>query len=93
MVPTTDSRLEILEHKVDELLTLINSGPNVPWEQSIRGKLHRVTNTLDNADKLAEALREVRRERSQRWTRGERFAALLFAAATLATPYVLLLVH
>jgi hypothetical protein len=71
------------------MYALLNGGPAVEWEQSIRGRLHRVTQTLDTADKLAEALREVRRERSQRWTKGERIFAAAVALLAAVAPYAL----
>jgi hypothetical protein len=53
--------------------------------------LHRVTNTLETADKLAEALREARRERARQWSRWEKIGLFVFAALTACAPYVLLL--
>ena len=87
---TDEARLARIELRLNDLYELVNSGPGVPWDQSIRGRLHRVTQYMDSADKLTEALRELKRERTSRLTRGQQTLLVVFAAIALATPYVLL---
>ena len=93
-MPTDDAaKLAVIEETVKNLYELVNSGPSVPWDQSIRGRLHRVTQYIDSEDKLSEALRELKRERTKRWTRGQQALLVAFVAVSLATPYVLLFFH
>jgi hypothetical protein len=100
-VPTVEERLATLEaivrhnrRELSEVLELIHSGPRVPWDQSIRGRLHKVSESLASVDKLAEAAREVRRAQVRAWSRAEKVALLLCATATAVAPYVaLILTH
>lgn len=92
MPRSIEERLAVVEERLEGLLERIDSGPRVPWEKSIRGRLHAVKDTLDNADQLARALREVRRERRNRWSKGQKVALFCFAAAGAVAPYVALYV-
>lgn len=78
-VATIETRLALVERDVRALAALIGGGDGVAWEQSIRGRLHKMQETLSTADALSEALREVRRERAKRWSKGERLALFGFA--------------
>jgi hypothetical protein len=49
----------------------INGGPNVPWEQSIRGRLHLLI-----TERNARVMRE--RDGLRRFSRGEALALLAF---------------
>ena len=96
-VATVEERLARLEaeseaglERLVRIEALLNSGPGVPWEQSVRGKLHAMRDTLAAADKLAEAAREVRRVQSRRWSRAQVTVATLCAIAVAAAPYVAL---
>lgn len=84
---SVEIRLDRLERDMRELLEMVNGGPSVTWERSLRGRLHAVTNTLDTANALTTALREVRRERARRWRPWMQFVlaacALLTAAAAV----------
>lgn len=57
-------------------------GDGIAWERSIKGRLYDVRQTLLAADKLAEATREVRRDRARQWSHAEKVALFAFAAAT-----------
>lgn len=99
-MPTVEERVARLEslaeghdERLEAIYELVNSGPHVPWEQCIRGKLHRIMETLATADKLAEAAREVRRSRRQSLSRAERVLLALCALAAAAAPYVVLVLH
>lgn len=83
--------MEHVDGRLDELLQLVNSGPRVPWEQSIRGRLHEMKTTLATTDKLAEAAREVRRARRSTLSGFERLLLVACAIVAAATPYVILL--
>lgn len=83
-MPTVDVRLDRLERDVAELLELIHGGPSVAWERSIRGRLHAMRSTDTAAAALADALREVRRERSQRWGTWQKTLLVLSAVVTAA---------
>lgn len=98
---TMDERVSVLEERtrsiaerVDDVFELISSGPTVPWDQSIRGKLHAMAQTLANADKLAEAAREVQRMRTSQVARWVQFvlvgAAVITAVAALIGAYAAL---
>jgi hypothetical protein len=94
-VPTVEERIARLEtvtletyKDVAYIIERIDSGPHVPWDQSIRGKLHSMKETLAAADKLGEAAREVRRARARTWSRTEKVFLLACAAATAVSPYV-----
>lgn len=50
---------------------MIHGGPHVPWEQSIRGKLHLLMGERA-------ARRHERREHSRRFSRGETLCLLAF---------------
>lgn len=78
--------------KIDDLWEYVNGGPNRPYRESARARLHDVTQALNTADKLADALREVRRERARQWSRWEKIGLFVFAALAAIAPYVLLAV-
>lgn len=80
-----------VEARLGELLEVISSGPRVPWEQSIRGRLHSVSNNLASVRALEQATREVRRARNRSLSVGERLLLALCAVAAAAAPYIVLL--
>jgi hypothetical protein len=97
-VPTPEERLariEVrtseIEARLEELLELVNSGPRVPWEQSLRGRLHTVSDRLASVRALEQAAREVRRARHHSLSVTERLLLALCAVAAAVAPYVLLL--
>lgn len=92
-VAELEARLTKIEMKLDGLLELVNSGPSVRWEDSIRGRLHRVLTQQANEQALAEAIREVRRSQRQRWSRGEKMLAAVCGLAVAAAPYVAIALH
>lgn len=89
---TEGERIAVLQERVDQMWEWINGGPSTRYEDSARGRLHRIMTTLDTADKLAEALREVRRDKARQWSRWEKLGLFVFAGAAAVAPYVLLLV-
>ena len=50
---------------------IIHGGPNVPWDQSMRGKLHVLMTERSSRE-------QIRRAGLQRFSRGEALALLLF---------------
>ena len=90
-MPTPSERLAVIEERVEQMWEWINGGPSTRYEDSARARLHRIMNTLDSADKLAEALREVRRERAKQWTTAQKVGLFVFAAAAAAAPYIVLI--
>jgi len=66
-----EARLQRVEDRSVADHELLNGGPNVPWEQSIRGKLHVLTTERN-------AREQLRRAGLQRFSRGEAIALLLF---------------
>jgi len=92
---TVGERLATLEATAREnrediarILELINGGPSIAWEQSIRGRLHAMKDQQATAEALAAAVREVRRERSARWSTWQKVGLFLFAAATASAAIV-----
>lgn len=92
-MPDLETRLAVVEVKLDTLLELVNSGPRVRWEDSIRGRLHRVLEAQASEQALAEAIREVRRSQRQRWTSGQKWLAAIVSVAIAAAPYVAIALH
>lgn len=95
-MPTAEERLATLESGLGALTAdfkalweQVNSGPHVPWDQSVRGRLHRVSETLAAADKLAEAAREMRRARRHTFSVAERILLAVCAVAAAVSPYVI----
>jgi hypothetical protein len=72
-----ETRIALLEQRVNDMWAWINDGP-----KSARRRLHEVQNTLSTADKLAELLKEVRRERSNQWSRWQKVGLFVFAGIT-----------
>lgn len=58
---TLATRVALLEDKVTALTEAINSGPNVPWSKSLRGRMHDLEKLQWAADNLGDAAREMRR--------------------------------
>lgn len=87
-VPTVAERVGLLEHKLEELENLVRGGGDVPYAKSVVGRLYDVRQTLLAAEKLSEAVREVRRDRARRWTRREKWALFLFAGLTAIGSFV-----
>jgi hypothetical protein len=83
-MPTADVRLSLLERQMAEIHELLNGGPSVAWDRSIRGRLHAMQSTESAAAALADALREVRRERTRRWADWQKVALVLSAVVTAA---------
>lgn len=92
-MPTVEQRLSRLEYEVAGLRNELLGGGDVAWERSVKGRLYDVRQTLLAADNLSRAVREVRRERSQKWSRHEKAALFAFAALTALAPYVILAIH
>lgn len=86
-----EDRLVAVQHDLEETRAEFNvkiDGP--PWERSVRGRIHQLENAAAasrNAQLAAEAvtraINELKEERSQRWTRGQKIA-IGFASLTLA---------
>lgn len=109
-VTTLEERLAVVEEQVRALrddvarhnvavIDRLDSGPSVPWEKSIRGRLHHLESESHASIAAARALAEAQRER--RLAREEResdtraattlrvqLAALLVAACAIIAPYV-----
>jgi hypothetical protein len=88
-VATVGERLATLEATAREnrddiqtILQLINGGPSVEWEQSIRGKLHAMRDTQATADALNTAARELRRQRQTQWATWQKIGLFIFSAIT-----------
>lgn len=90
---TIEAELRELRQSLGALLELVNSGPSVPWDQSIRGRLHHMRNSVLAAEQLAQAAREVRRAQRRQWSLAERVLLAAAALAAAAAPYVVLLIH
>ena len=78
-----------VEQRLDEVYEWVNGGPNRPYEKSARARLHNVTETLSTGEKLAEALKEVRKERRNRLSSGWQAIIGIAALLAAAAPYVL----
>lgn len=103
-MPTVGERIATLEvlasqnaRRLIELHDDIHGGATVEYEQSIRGRLHKMQNAIEAADKLADATRELVREQSRlrqsrvktwQWVTG-----MVIAAIAVANPYVVLLLR
>lgn len=72
----------MLEERVDQIWEWINGGPSKRYEDSARGMLHRLMQTESTADKLAEALLQVRQERGRQWATWQK---LLLAGCAVGT--------
>jgi hypothetical protein len=88
-MPTTDERIILLEERLARLDEAINGGDSVPWERSVRGRLHTVSDQVNAARIAQQALAEVRANQRRSWSRAQRWAALAVAAAAAAAPYLL----
>jgi len=71
----------------------INGGSSTRYEDSARGRLHHLMQTMDTADKLAEALRQVRKERGRQWAGWQKMGLLACAIATVAASWYAALAH
>lgn len=87
-MPTPAERLATLEERMTIVLATIHGGDGVPYNRSIRGRLHELENIARAADNLAAAAREVRRTRDRQWSKLEKSALFVCAAATAAAPYI-----
>lgn len=80
------ARLEVqlanLEADLHALLEHVHGGPSVPYKRSIDGRIYDVRQTLLAAEKLSEAVREVRRERTRAWATWQKVALFVCAAIT-----------
>ena len=92
-MPTVGERLAVVEERVDQMWEWINGGASTRYEDSARGRLHRIMETMNTADKLTEALHEVRRERKRQWTGWQKWGLLMCAAATVAASWYSALAH
>lgn len=81
--------MALVEQRLDEVYEWVNGGPNRQYKDSARARLHSVTETLRTADKLAEALKEVRKERRNRLSSGWQAIIGIAALLAAAAPYVL----
>lgn len=106
-MPTTPERLAALEamnreqdRRLSGLEDALDGGPSVPYERSVRGKLHAMASAMASADKLREAAQAVERAQreqthtaaamhSRRFSRWTQAAFVVCAAITAAAPYVL----
>lgn len=71
-MPSIDARLQRLEDRSVADHEVIHGGPHVPWEQSLRGKLHLLMTERAGA-------RMERNERGRRFSRTEAICLLAFA--------------
>ena len=93
MPDTTATRLRELEYRVAQLEHLLHGGGTVRWEDSVRGRMHRLLNAEASAHAMAEAARELRRAQHAGWSRREKVIALVVAIVGAAAPYVVLFLH
>lgn len=82
-----DVRLERIESLLRALADTVGVGVRAP-EGSLRARMHAVENTLRSSDTFAQALREIRRVQTQRWTRLEKMGLFAFAAVTAVAAIV-----
>lgn len=103
-MPTIGERvaaLEVLASRnreiIQELHDEIHGGASVAWPQSIRGRLHDMQSAIEAADKLADATRELakqrEKERRSRLTRRQWFYLAVCATLGAASPYVAIFWH
>ena len=103
-MPTLGERVATLEvlaannaRRIQELHDEIHGGAGVAWPQSLRGRLHDMQSAIEAADKLADATRELAKqrdkERKSRLTRWQWIYLALCATLAAAAPYVVLLAH
>ena len=59
-----EERVGLLEFQYRQLRAEIHGGDGVEWEQSVRGRLHAVSNAQASAQALAEAARQMRLDRA-----------------------------
>jgi len=82
------------------VLADLNSGEGVPWERSVRGRLHAMQSALASAELLREAAQSAERAqreashtvevaRGRRWSRLTQTLLVVAALAAGAAPYVL----
>jgi hypothetical protein len=92
---TTEARLARVEEKLREVVELLNGGPTVAWDRSIRGRLHKLTGDASAARAAAEALAAVRATEDRMLSRNEKRAVIAFgvlqAFVTVATLALLVL--
>jgi hypothetical protein len=82
------TRLVLIEERLEDLIQLMNGGPEIEFARSVRGRLHMIENTLRGADKLADAAREVRLQRVRQWSRAEKLIGLGLGLLAALAPYV-----
>jgi hypothetical protein len=93
---TTETRLERVEDKLREVVELLNGGPTVEWERSIRGRLHKLTGDASAARAAAEALSTLRATEDRTLSRTEKRAVIAFGilqAVVTVTTLALLVLH
>jgi len=92
-VAELETRVAVLELKLDELRELVNGGAHVRYEDSVRGRLHKVLQAQTNEAAVAEAIRELRRSQRRRWSTGQKWLAAVVSVAIAAAPYVAIALH
>jgi hypothetical protein len=107
---TTDERLAVVEEQVralrDDLLShhrdmlaRIDGGEGIPWERSVRGRLHMLEGESVAATVAARALAEAQRERREAsrerdadtrdlWSLRLKWGAFLVAGVAVLAPYL-----
>jgi predicted nucleic acid-binding protein len=92
-VADLETRVALVELKLDGLLELVNGGAAVRYEDSVRGRLHKVLQAQTNEAAVAEAIRELRRSQRRRWSSGQKVLAAACGIAVAAAPYVAIALH
>lgn len=88
-----ETRVAVVEHKLDELLEVVSGGGRTRYEDSVRGRLHKVLQAQTNEAAVAEAIRELRRSQRRRWSTGQKVLAAGCGVALAAAPYVAIALH
>ena len=87
-----EERLAVVEERLRDLRAIVNGGDGVTWDQSLRGRLHGLANAQASAEALAHAAHELRRAHEQNTKRRQWVVGIVFAAAAVVPPWVLLIV-
>lgn len=92
-----EERIAEIQKDIGEIHEFLDGGPGLPWERSIRGRLHKLEGTLIVAHQVKNELVKIRDDAQQHrdhvWSRNDRILAAVIGVALAVGPWVSPLIY
>ena len=84
-----ETSVALIKQRLDSLWETVHGGPNVEWEQSLRGRLHAMADFVAASRNLEQATRNIHRSNRKRIDTWLQVLLACCAIAGAVSPYVI----